>query len=841
VSRGRLRIYLGAAPGVGKTYAMLDEGLRRRARGTDVVVGFVETHGRPHTAEMIVGLEVTPRRSIEYRDQIFEEMDLAAIIRRSPKVVLVDELAHTNAPGVEHEKRWQDVEALLDAGIDVISTLNLQHLESVNDVVETITGIAQRETVPDGVVRSAEQIELVDMTPEALRRRLAHGNVYPADRIDAALTHFFRPGNLAALRELALLWLADRVDDELQAYRERHGIEVAWETRERVVVSVTGAGDAERLIRRAARMAVRSKAELVGVMVRRDDGLRVGSDVALERHIALLEELGGRYLEVVGTDVAAALVSVARAENATQLVLGSTRRSRIAELVTGSTATRCVRAAKGEIDIHIIGAPESAEKREPTPHRSRRLSPLSLRRVFGSVALGVVAFPLVTWLLVIGTTGESLSLALSAYLLVVIAVAAVGGLLPGLAAALVAFLVSNWEFAPPIHTFTIANTRDVLALLTFLVAALTVALLVDLSARRSAEAVRAQRDALALARLASHLAGGVDAVDEMVAEIVRIFEFEGATLRRTDGATDADVAQFGAVEGAVTSVVVGHAHELLVAGGQLDPGRIELLRGVAAQLIAALERRRLTAESQQRHSLLQADELRGALLSAVSHDLRTPLASIKTAATTLLSTTATLTLDERSELLEAIDHEADRLDALVEDLLDMSRVEQGSIELVEAEVDLVELVDAAVAEAVEVLGVEVGPVGRTGVSSVTVITDPALVERVVFNLVINALTHGMGSSVVVDVGEIADGVSVRVIDHGVGIPVESRTDVFRPFQRLGDVSAGRGVGLGLSLARGFFEALGGTLEIEDTPGGGCTMVLVLPRSIPERAQPGGAW
>jgi two-component system sensor histidine kinase KdpD len=807
---------------------MLDEGLRRSNRGTDVVVGLVETHGRPHTAEKLIGLEVVPRRLIEYRGRVFEEMDLHAVLERDPKVVLVDELAHTNAPGVEHEKRWQDVEALLDAGIDVISTLNLQHLESVNDVVETITGIAQRETVPDNVVRRAEQIELVDMTPEALRRRLAHGNVYPADRIDAALTHFFRPGNLAALRELALLWLADRVDDELQAYRERHGIESAWETKERVVVSVTAAQDAERLIRRAARIAARSKAELVGVMVRRDDGLRGSDDRSLERHVALLEELGGRYLEVVGNDIAVALVSVARAENATQLVVGSTHRSRWVERLSGSTATRCVRAAKGEIDVHIIGTPGQATRPRPTQRRVRRPSPVSARRVLLGTAVGIVAFPLVTWLLVLGNRGDALSLALSAYLLVVIAVAAIGGLLPGLIAALVAFLVSNWEFAPPIHTFTIADSRDLLALASFLVAALTVALLVNYSARRSVEALRARRDALALARMASHLADDSDAVDEMVAEIVRIFDFEGALVRRSDGTVDADVARFGTMEGVITTVDAGEGHQLVVAGTQLDPQRIELLRGVAAQLIAALERRRLTSEAQERRSLLKADELRGALLNAVSHDLRTPLASIKAAATTLLSTTASLSSEESHELLEAIDTEADRLDSLVEDLLDMSRVQQGSIELVEAEVDLVELVDVAVAEAQRVLSEGTARVERTGLSSATVVTDPALVVRVVYNLVLNALTHGQGSSVSVDVGELADSVTVRVIDHGAGIPVESRHDVFRPFQRLGDVGAGHGVGLGLSLARGFFEALGGTLEIEDTPGGGCTMVLEIP-------------
>ena len=273
MARGKLRLYLGAAPGVGKTYAMLNEGWRRKERGTDVVIGWVQEHGRPHTDAQIRDLEIFPRRQAEYRGQALEEMDLDGLLRRKPELVLVDELAHTNAPGSTHAKRWQDVEELLDAGINVISTINLQHLESLNDVVEGITGVVQHETVPDPVVRAADQLELVDMAPEALRRRLAHGNVYPPERIDAALGNYFRTGNLTALRELALLWVADRVDEELNDYRERHNIAGPWETKERVVVSLTGSPGSSVLIRRAARMAMRTKAELVGVHVRTDDSL----------------------------------------------------------------------------------------------------------------------------------------------------------------------------------------------------------------------------------------------------------------------------------------------------------------------------------------------------------------------------------------------------------------------------------------------------------------------------------------------------------------------------------------------------------------------------------------
>jgi len=829
VGRGWLRIYLGPAPGVGKTYAMLNEGRRRAERGSDVVVGYVEDHGRPNTQSQLGELEVVARRPVRYRDQELEEMDLPAVLARSPEIVLVDEFAHSNIPGVEHAKRWEDVESLLDAGINVITTLNLQHLESVNDVVETITGVSQRETVPDEMVRRAEQIELVDMTPEALRRRLAHGNVYPADRIDAALTNFFRPGNLAALRELALLWLADRVDDELQGYRERHGIGETWETRERVVVAVTGAASSDRLIRRAARMASRAKAELVGVTVHRDDGLRAGAGEGLAKRVALLAELGGRHLEVLGSDVASSLVAAARAENATQLVIGASQRSRLDELLSGSVVSRCVKAASGEIDVHVIGV-EDDDEREPRGPTSRRaISPLPARRVIAGLLLGLLGFIITTALLLAGSTPAGLPVALSTYLLVVIAVAAVGGLIPGLLAATIAFVISNWEFTAPVHTLRISSGQDVLALVVFFVAALTVSTLVDLAARRSSEAARAQRDARALATVASRITAGDDALGEMIVDIVRIFELDGAALRRDDGEGQIDEVVVGEPAGPSSEVVLDESHVLAVYGRALAPDQVDLLRHVAMQLVSALERRRLRREAAEREALKEVDELRASLLAAVSHDLRTPLASIKAAATALLSTTATFTPAQVAELLASIDSEADRLDALVEDLLDLRRVEEGSVELALVESDLSELIAAAVADAQSAAKSGHAAVLTRGLASLDLETDPGLVTRVLFNLILNALSYG-GDDIAVDLGEVDSMAVVRVIDHGPGVDRASREAVFQPFQRRGDVGDGTGVGLGLAIARGLTKVLGSELEIEDTPGGGCTMVLRLPLS-----------
>ncbi len=383
--RGRLRVYLGAAPGVGKTYAMLAEGQRRRARGTDVVAAFIETHGRRLTAAMTEGLEVVPRRTLSYRGATFTEMDTDAVVARHPQVALVDELAHTNVPGCRNAKRWQDVEELLGAGIDVITTLNIQHLESLNDLTEQVTGVQQQETLPDEVARRADQIELVDMTPEALRRRMAHGNVYPPDRIDAALTHYFRPGNLTALRELALLWLADRVDEGLQRYRADHGIAAPWETRERIVVAVAGERDDEAVIRRAARIAARIPgSELVAVHVTRDDGLMTGDDTMLQTERALVTSVGGSFQVTPGDDVADTLLAFARAENATQMVLGASRRSRVRTLLAGkSTPTRLARRAE-HIDVHLVSRGSSADHHGH--HLARPLRALGRRRALAAEA-----------------------------------------------------------------------------------------------------------------------------------------------------------------------------------------------------------------------------------------------------------------------------------------------------------------------------------------------------------------------------------------------------------------------------------------------------------------------
>ena len=823
MTRGTLRIYLGPAPGVGKTYAMLNEGWRRHERGTDVVIGIVETHGRAHTAEMIRDLEVLPRRTLTYRGAEFTEMDVDAVIGRRPAVALVDEFAHTNVPGSRNEKRWQDVDEILDAGIDVITTVNVQHLESVNDVIEQITGVPQRETIPDDVVRRADQIELVDMSPEALRRRLAHGNVYPAEKLDAALANYFRPGNLGALREIALLWTADRVDEALERYRELHGIETVWETRERIVVAMAGTAGGDALVRRAARTALRTHGDFVGVHVLPQDGLAAPPTDELARQRALLEELGGTYHEVAAGDVAEALVAVARAENATRIVLGTSRRSRLRELLHGSVINRIIRLASGAFDITVIGHEAPAT---PTEGRQRaRPTALTGRRRWLGLGVAVTVLPLLTLVLVQTQSVVTLASALLIYLVVVIGVASIGGLWPALAAAAASFLVVNWYFTPPFRTFSVRDGENFFALSVFLAVAVVVSAFVELAARRAAEGTAARAEAEALARLA-----GISPLPNLLEGLVRAFGLEGAAvLHRADGTWSVDAAAGDAptVPSAETRTIeLNSAHVLVTTGPVFDARDSRVVAAFTRELAAALEIRELERGAAQAQELARSGELRGALLAAVSHDLRTPLAAIKAAVTSLMETDVEWSQEATKDFLATIDMETERLDGLLGNLLDMSRINTGTLTLTRRAVGLDEVLPAAL-NSLGLRGVSVEIDVPESLPAVD--ADPGLLERVLANLIGNAVTHSPAGSPVRVLGGATNGhVEVRIVDRGPGIPEHDRERVFLPFQRLGDGRGGAGgVGLGLAVAKGFVDAMDGSLEVEDTPGGGATMVLVL--------------
>jgi len=824
MARGTLRIYLGAAAGVGKTFAMLNEGRRRRDYGEDVVVGFVETHGREKTAEQVGDLEVVPRRKLAYRDGTFEEMDLDAILTRKPQVALVDELAHTNVPGSRYEKRWEDVDALLDAGITVVSTMNVQHLESLNDVVEQITGVKQRETIPDAVVRRADEIQLVDLTPLALRNRLARGDVYPAERIDTALANYFRAGNLTALRELALAWLADRVDEALAAYRERHGISAPWETRERILVALTGSTDGERLIRRAARIAQRSKGELVGVHVIPQDGLAATTAARLGEQRELLEELDGTYHEVVGADIGAALLETARRLNVTQIVMGASRRSTWQRITRGSVIGRVIRESGSDIDVHVVSHPDAPSEDAFVIPRGRRPTTLPRQRVLLGFALAAALPPLLTWALSHLRNELGLTSVMLLYLLAVVIVSAVGGLWPALASAITGSLLANWYFVPPLHTFTIGEGENILAVFVFLSVAVVMSAFVALAARRQADGQRARLEAEELMRLA-----GSSSATALLESLQRVVGVEGAAvLHRTESGWSIEAASGDRVpespEAGSATIPLDHEHVLVLA----SPVRSEdqrVLDAFARELTASVELGELAAEAQSVHTLAAASELRAALLSAVSHDLRTPISAVKASVTSLLQLDVAWTEDEKREFLLTIDEEADRLNSLVGNLLDMSRIQAGALEISAEPIGLDEVLPAALHS----LGLEDGDVEIDVSESLPrVFADPGLLERALANVIHNAVRHSpSGNHARVTAGAVDGVVDVRVTDRGRGVPSTERDRLFVPFQQLGDSANGEGVGLGLAVAKGFVEAMGGVVEVEDTPGGGLTIVFRL--------------
>jgi two-component system sensor histidine kinase KdpD len=830
MARGTLRVYLGAAPGVGKTYAMLGEGHRRLERGTDVVVGLVETHGRAQTAQLVEGLEVVPRRTLRHRGAAFTEMDVDAVLARHPEVALVDELAHTNVPGSRNAKRWQDVEELLEAGIDVITTVNIQHLESLNDVVESITGIRQQETVPDDVVRRADQIELEDMSPQALRRRLAHGNVYAADKVDAALTNYFRVGNLTALRELALLWLADRVDDALELYRAEHDITEPWPTRERVVVALSGGAEGDALVRRGARIAERAmNGELLVLHVSRADGLTEASPDTLARQRLLAESLGGTWHAVVGDDVAASILEFARGVNASQIILGATRRGRLGSFVAPGPGAAVVRDS-GDIDVHIVTHTAAGER----GHRVRRPPRLGRRRRFAGWLLATVGVGTLTLGLVATQDLHGLPTVMLLYLALTIGVALVGGMAPAVCAALASGLLANYFFTPPVSTFTIGEPENALALLVMVAVAVAVSLVVDLAARRSAEAARARAEADTLSALAGSVLRGADAVPALLERLRESLALTSVALeQRGDGGwrtldaarTDAPGAtREESGDTALATLSVTEDLRLVLRGKSLDSEQTRIANVVAAQVEAVLERDQLRTEARAVRAERERTAIRTALLAAVSHDLRTPLAGIKAGASALRSSQVELDAADQHELLGEIEDAADRLQALIDNLLDLSRLDSGAVQPRIGPVALDEVVPLALR------GVPPARVNLDVPDALPlVLADEGLLERALANVVENAVRYSP-PDVPVSVSAAAVGARaiVRVADRGRGVPDEHKGEIFRAFQRLGDAPSGQGVGLGLAVARGFVEACGGTLDAEDTPGGGLTLVLTLP-------------
>ncbi|MEV8559527.1 sensor histidine kinase KdpD [Streptomyces sp. NPDC051917] len=834
MARGKLRIYLGAAPGVGKTYAMLSEGHRRVERGTDCVVAFVEHHDRPRTEVMLHGLEQVPRKELAYRGSTFTEMDVDAVLARRPQVALVDELPHTNIPGSRNTKRWQDIEELLAAGIDVISTVNIQHLESLGDVVESITGVRQQETVPDEVVRRADQIELVDMSPEALRRRMAHGNIYKPDKVDAALSNYFRPGNLNALRELALLWVADRVDEYLNAYRREHRVSTIWGSRERIVVGLTGGPEGRTLIRRAARLAEKGAGgEVLAVYISRSDGLTAASPKELAVQRTLVEDLGGTFHHVVGDDIPAALLDFARGVNATQIVLGVSRRRSWQYVFGPGVGATVARESGPDLDVHLITHDEAGKGRGLPVARGARLG---RSRVIWGWAVGVLGPALLTWLLTSATPDVGLANDMLLFLTLTVAAALLGGLFPALASAVVGSLLLNWYFTPPVHTLTIADPQNIVAIAIFVGVAVSVASVVDLAARRTHQAARLRAESEILSFLAGNVLRGETTLEALLERVRETFGMESVALLERTGETapwtcagSVGPRPAGIPEDADVDVPVGDHMALSLRGRVLPAADRRVLAAFAAQAAVVLDRQRLQSEADRAKELAEGNRIRTALLAAVSHDLRTPLAGIKAAVTSLRSDDVEWSEQDRADLLQAIEEGADRLDHLVGNLLDMSRLQTGTVTPIIRETDLDEVVPMALG------GVPEDSVDLDIPETLPMVhVDRGLLERAVANVVENAVKYSPpGERVLVSASALADRVELRVVDRGPGVPDEAKDRIFEPFQRYGDAPRGVGVGLGLAVARGFAEAVGGMLRAEDTPGGGLTMVLAVP-TAPDR-------
>ncbi|MFF8632690.1 ATP-binding protein [Streptomyces pilosus] len=836
MGRGRLRIHLGAAPGVGKTYAMLAEAHRRAERGTDCVIAFAQPHGRPRTEALLEGLEQIPYVERAHGRAVVAEMDLDAVLARRPRVALVDELAHTNAPGSRNAKRWQDVEELLAAGIDVLSTVNIQHLESLGDVVESITGVRESETVPDEVVRRADQVELVDMTPEALRRRMAHGNIHQPDEVDAALSNYFRPGNLTALRELALLWVADRVDAHLQHYRSEHQVSAIWGSRERIVVGLTGGPEGRTLIRRAARLAEKGAGgELLAVYISRSDGLTAASPRELAEQRTLAEDLGGSFHHVVGDDIPAALLAFARGANATQLVLGSSRRRTWQYVFGPGVGATVARDSGPDLDVHIVTHEEVARGRGLPGAEGARLG--RSRRIWGWAA-GVGGPAVLAVLLDVGDLGLATDMLL--FLTLTVAAALLGGLWPALASAAAGSLLLNYFHTPPLHTWSVADPRNIIAILIFVGVGASVASVVDLAARRTHQAARLRAESEILSFLAGNVLRGETGLEDLLERVRETFGMESAALLERAGDVEPWTCAghagrgrpVGRPEDADVEVPVGD-HMALALTGRVPPAEDRRVLGAfAAQAAVVLDRRRLREQADRALALAEGNRIRTALLAAVSHDLRTPLAGIKAAVTSLRSADVEWSPADRAELLKGIEEGADRLDHLVGNLLDMSRLRTGTVTPLIREIDLDEVVPTAL-----------GGVPGAGVvldvpeALPMVAVDPGLLERAMANVIENAVKYSpAGLPVLVAASALADRVEVRVVDRGPGVPDEAKQRIFEPFQRLGDAPRGAGVGLGLAVARGFAELMGGTLNAEDTPGGGLTMTLTL-RAATTRREP----
>jgi two-component system sensor histidine kinase KdpD len=869
--RGRLKVFLGAAPGVGKTYEMLTAARARQQEGVDVVVGVVETHGRQETQALLEGLEVLPRWRIEYKGRILEEMDLDAVLARRPQLALVDELAHTNAPGSRHQKRYMDVEELIAAGIDVYTTLNVQHIESLNDVVAQITRIRVRETVPDSIIDKADDLELIDLTPDDLIRRLKEGKVYVSHQAERAIRHYFAPGNLTALRELALRRTAQRVDDQMVHYMQAHAIPGPWAAGERVLACIGEDTESTSVVRHAKRIADNLKAQWTAIHIETGRSLSMTQPERdrIAEALRLAQQLGGATVTLPGEDVAEAIVEYARSNNFTQIIIAKPSHPRWVELFKGSLSERLIRRAGG-MSVHVIGI-ESAKNDGGEQHPAEWLrSNGSTPDYLGSLGLVAVALGLALLLRdMLGVTSVALT-----FLTAVLVSAVFYGLWPALLASFASVLAYNFFFLPPLYTLSITDPENVVTLFFF---AMTAVITSNLMARVRAQAITARQRArttdelyqfsrkLAVtANLDDLLWAAVHQIALMLKVHVVILLPDNSSLAVRAGYPPEDrldEADLGAAiwswernrpagrgsdtlpgakrlflpmqTGRGALGVIGIDREQ--SGPLLTPDQQRLLTALADQTALAIERVNLVEDIERARITAETDRLRAALLTSLSHDLRTPLASILGSATSLSSSGQVLDELTKRELLHTIQEEAERLNRFIGNLVDMTRLESGPLPLRTQRVDIVDIVGSVLRRAARVLAQHKTDI-RLQRDLPMLDLDEVLFEQILFNLLDNAAKYApAASTITISAVRDRNAVRLQIVDEGPGIPADDIPHIFEKFYRAGGGDRRRaGTGLGLAICKGFVEAMAGTIEVANcTDRTGAIFTVRLP--IPSNA------
>jgi two-component system sensor histidine kinase KdpD len=867
--RGKLKVFFGMAAGVGKTYAMLEEARARAAEGLDVVIGYAEPHIRTETEALLLGMEILPYKLVEYRNAKLKEFDLDAGIKRHPSVMCVDELAHTNAPGMRHAKRWQDVSELLDAGINVYSTLNVQHLESFNDVIERITGVKVRETLPDSVLEQADEVELVDIAPEELLERFEEGKIYRPEQAERAARHFFTKGNLIALRELALRKTADRVDAQMQDFRRENVIRRSWATSERIIVCISPSPLSTRLVRGARRLASGLRAPLIAAYVETPKRRPSARDrQRLDQTLRLAEQLGAQTVTLTGENVADELIAYAAAKNVTKIVIGKPLRSRWRDFIFGSVVDDLVRKSD-QADVYVIRG--EAEDAEPQPRSAS--PPSDQRRLwdwrgYGAAVATVTVATLIGWVLYHQLHVENENV-LMLYLLGVLWVATHYSRSAAVLASVLGVATFDFVFVPPYLTFAVSDQQYLVTFGVMLTAALVISALTHRVRLQVEMARQRERRTAALHALSRELAASratEDIVSTSVRQIEDVFN-QRAILLLPDGdkhlvaknqsptsefdEKDRSVAQWAyehhQIAGAGTSTLpAAHATFIPLKGSRgtvgvlgimrnasvngLEVEQRQLLEAFASQTAVAVERATAMDDARQAWERVEAEFLRNTLLSGVSHELRTPLAAITGAATALSETADRLPESAKLEMIDTIIAEADRMERLITNLLDMTRMESGGLVLKKEWVPIQEIVGSALRQLSRRLH------GREIITKLPgdlppINGDVLALEQVLANLLDNAVEYTPPDTLI-EIAAFANeqSVTIEVSDRGPGLPAGAEKRVFEKFFRAShpDVRSRRGIGLGLAICRSIIEAHGGTITADNRAGGGATFRFTLP-------------